>query len=76
MAPQKPRKLAKKNGSGLDALEIFVRFKAGGNIVFQKHVYVLLDDKHLLIFVGTARGLWEDQDTLAWDKLMGSVALK
>jgi len=76
MAPQKHRKLSRKNMSELDAIEIFVRFKSGGAIAFQKHVYALLDDKHLLIFVGTSQGLWEDKEEAVWNDLMKSVVLK
>ncbi len=76
MEPQKKRLLKVADGPELNALEIFVRFKNGGNVIYQKHVYASLDAKRLMIFVGTSRGLWEDKETIRWDQLMNSVVMK
>ncbi|MPN09400.1 hypothetical protein SDC9_156690 [bioreactor metagenome] len=76
MEPQKPRQVPLAGGGELSGIEIFVRFKNGGNIIYQKHLYVLPDEKRILIFVGTSRGLWEDKENLQWNNLMSSVSLK
>ena len=76
MEPQRKRQIKVADRPELEALEIFVRFKNGGNVIFQKHLYVLLDEKRLMIFVGTSRGLWEDKETIRRNKLMDSVVVK
>lgn len=74
--PASRRMVARIDGTQVEAIEIGVRYKNKGTVVFQRHLYMSLGGRRILIIVGTTVGLWEAKDDATWSKLIGSVQLQ
>lgn len=76
VTPEKQRDLKKADGSLVQAKETTVSYKAKGNRFFQRHLYIPLGGKKIMIMVATTTGTWEAKDEASWERIVGSVKLK
>lgn len=74
--PGMRRTLAHLDGAQINAIELGIRYKSQGNVYYQRHLYALLDERKLLILVGTTVGLWEHKDDVTWQGIIASLRLK
>ncbi|SCX59155.1 DcrB-related protein [Variovorax sp. EL159] len=76
LQPATRRMVSKVDASQVEAIEIAVRYKNKGNVVFQRHLYMSAGGRKILIIVGTTVGLWEAKDDATWSQLIDSVRLQ
>jgi hypothetical protein len=75
-AAEKKREVEKQDGSKLVATETAVSYKTKGHKVFQRHLYVQLDGKKIVIIAGATLGSWEAKDETTWNHIVNSVRIK
>jgi hypothetical protein len=75
-APEKARELQKLDGSQVDASETAVSYKSKGHKFFQRHLYIPLGGKKIMIIVGTVLGSWESKDETMWNHIVNSIRIK
>lgn len=73
--PEK-KKLKKSDGQEVDAVEMGMRYKNKGNMVYQRHLFIHLVADKMLILVATTPGVWDSQEEQTWSKLIATLKLK
>jgi hypothetical protein len=74
--PEKKRELLKQDGTKVVGSETAISYKAKGHKFFQRHVYIPLGGKKIMIIVGTVLGSWESKDEVTWNHIINSIRLK
>jgi hypothetical protein len=75
-APEKKREVLDEGGNVREARETAVSYKNQGHRFFQRHLYISLDAKKIMILVATAVGEWSAQDEITWGHITNSIRLK
>jgi hypothetical protein len=75
-SPEKKRELQKQDGSKVEATETAVSYKNKGHKYIQRHVYIPLGGKKIMIIVGTVVSSWENKDETTWNHIINSIRLK
>jgi hypothetical protein len=75
-APEKKRGLEKHDGTKIEASETAISYKNKGYKYFQRHLYVPLGGRKILIIVGTVMGAWESADETTWNLILNSIRIK
>jgi hypothetical protein len=75
-APERKRELLKQDGSKVEGSETAVSYKTKGHKFFQRHLYIPLGGKKIMIIAGTVLGSWEPKDETTWNHIVNSIRLK
>lgn len=73
--PEK-KKFKRLEGMEVEAVEMGMRYKNKGNIIYQRHLFINTVSDKILIFVATAPGAWDKQEEQAWGGLVAALKLK
>jgi hypothetical protein len=75
-SPEKKRALQKQDGTPIEATETSVSYKSKGHKFFQRHLYIPLGGKKIMIIVATVTGSWESKDEVTWNHIANSIRCK
>jgi hypothetical protein len=58
------------------SFEVEIQFKNQATMVYQRHAFIELDAKKLLLFVATVTQKWNEEDNGIWVRLMQNLKLR
>lgn len=60
----------------VDGIEMGMRYKNKGNIIYQRHLFINIVAHKLLIFVATAPSVWDAQEERTWVDIISDLKIK